>query len=182
GISALEVASYALSIMKLGRIDPLTVANFGVINGGDSTNVVMPKLAIKGEARSRNLAALDKQIKHIKECFKKAEKKFTKKAGGKTIKPVIKVDVTQKYPILNIPPKSDLIRHIIAQAAKHGVKVETKSSGGGYDANILYGKGFLTPIIGIGYRSVHTLNEWLDIKMFNQTADIVLDIVRSYKK
>jgi tripeptide aminopeptidase len=182
GISALEAAAYALSIMKLGRIDPLTIANFGVINGGNSTNVVMPALTLQGEARSRNLASLKKQIKHMQDCFKKAEKKFTKKVNGKTVKAVIDVKVSEKYPILNIPPKSALMNHITAQAAKHGVKIHAHSSGGGYDANILYGKGLLTPIIGIGYRAPHTLNEWLDIKMFNQTADIVLDIVRNYKK
>ena len=182
GISALEVAAYALSIMKIGRIDPLTVANFGIVNGGDSTNVVMPKLTMKGEARSRNMASLKKQNQHMLECFKKAEKKFTKKVDGKTVKPVINVKITEKYPMLNIPPQSALIKHMVAQAKKHGVKLETKSSGGGYDANILNGKGFLTPIIGIGYRAPHTLGEWLDIKVYNQTADMVLDIVRNYKK
>lgn len=182
GISALEVAAYALSIMRIGRIDPLTVANFGVVNGGDSTNVVMPHLTLKGEARSRNEAKLKKQVKHMQDCFKKAEKKFTKKVNGKIVKPVIKVAVTQKYPILNINPNSSLIKHIIATGKKHGVKIKTASSGGGYDANVLAGKGLNTPIIGIGYRAPHTLNEWLDIKMFNQTADMVLDIVLNYKK
>jgi tripeptide aminopeptidase len=182
GISALEAAAYALSIMKLGRIDPLTVANFGVVNGGSSTNVVMPSLTLKGEARSRNMASLKKQIKHMQDCFKKAEKKFTKKINGKTVKAVIDVKVTEKYPMLNIPLKSYLMNHIIEQAKKHGVKMHTHSSGGGYDANILSGKGFLMPIIGIGYRAPHTLGEWLDIKIFNQTADMVLDIVRNYKK
>jgi tripeptide aminopeptidase len=182
GISALEVAAYALSIMKLGRIDPVTVANFGVVHGGESTNVVMPALTLKGEARSRDAAKLKKQVQHMRDCFKKAEKKFTKKVNGKTVRPAIKIEVIQKYPVLNIPVNSFLIKHITAQAKKHGVNIKPYSSGGGYDANILSGKGLLTPIIGVGYRAPHTLNEWLDIKMFNQTADIVLDIVLNYRK
>ncbi|ACC98471.1 Peptidase M20 [Elusimicrobium minutum Pei191] len=182
GISALEVAAYALSIMQLGRIDKLTVANFGVVNGGESTNVVMPSLFLKGEVRSRNLASLKKQIKHMQDCFVKAQKKFTKKVNGKMVKPVIDFKVGLKYPILDIAVNSPLIKHITAEAKKHGVKIKPYSSGGGYDANILSGKGLLTPIIGVGYRQMHTLNEWLDIKMFNQTADIILDIVLNYKK
>ncbi len=182
GISALEVAAYAISIMKLGRIDPLTVANIGVINGGDSTNVVMPVLTLKGEARSRKAGSLKKQVAHMEACFKKAEKKFTKKVEGKTVKPVITFKTYEKYPLLNIPVNSALIKHITASAKKHGVIMQPYSSGGGYDANILFGKGLLTPIIGLGYRSVHTTNEWLDLKMFNQTADIVLDVVLGYKK
>lgn len=182
GISALEVAAYAISIMKLGRIDPLTVANIGVINGGDSTNVVMPQLNLKGEARSRKAGALKKQVAHMEACFKKAEKKFTKKVDGKTVKSVITFKTYEKYPLLNIPVNSPLIKHITAAAKKHGVIMKPYSSGGGYDANILFGKGLFTPIIGLGYRSVHTTNEWLDLKMFNQTADIVLDVVLGYKK
>jgi tripeptide aminopeptidase len=182
GISALEVAAYALSIMKLGRIDLMTVANFGVVKGGESTNVVMPSLILKGEARSRNAAKLKKQVQHMQDCFKKAEKKFTKKVDGKMVKPKIDIKITQKYPVLNIPPKSALIKHITACAKKHGVAIKPHSSGGGYDANILFGKGLLTPIIGVGYRDPHTTKEWLDIAMFNQTADIVLDIVLNYKK
>lgn len=182
GISAIEVAAKALSIMKLGRIDPITVANFGIVNGGDATNVVMHTLRLVGEARSRNSAKLKKQIQHIKDCFKKAEKAFTKKVGGKTIKPIITIDVQEKYPLLNIPTKSDLIKHIIAVGKRHGVTVKPSSSGGGFDANILFGKGITMPILGIGYRAVHTTAEWLDLKMFNQTADMVLDIVTGYKK
>ncbi|WP_428898427.1 tripeptide aminopeptidase [Parelusimicrobium proximum] len=182
GISAVEVASYALSIMKLGRIDPLTIANFGTVTGGTSTNTVMEHMYLKGEVRSRNAARLKKQIAHMKDCFKKAEKKFTKKVDGKTVKPAIDFKVSLKYPLLNISPSSSLIKHFTAQAKKHSLNIKPHSSGGGYDANILSGKGILTPIIGVGYRQMHTTSEWLDIKMFNQTADIVLDIVLNYKK
>lgn len=182
GISALEVAAYAISIMKLGRIDPLTVANIGIVNGGDATNVVMPSLSLKGEARSRKAGALKKQVAHMEACFEKAEKKFTKKVDGKTVKPVITFKSSAKYPMLNIPVKSALIKHVMTTAKKHGVDMTPESSGGGYDANILFGKGLFTPIIGIGYRSVHTTKEWLDLKMFNQTADIVADVVLGYKK
>lgn len=182
GISAIEVAAYAISLMKLGRIDPLTVANIGIINGGEATNVVTPSLKLKGEARSRKKGALKKQVAHMEACFKKAVKKYTKKVGGKTIKPVITFKSEAKYPLLNIPVNSALIKHITQTAKKHGVTMKPASSGGGYDANILSGKGLLTPIVGVGYRAVHTTAEWLDLKMFNQTADIVLDVVLNYKK
>jgi len=182
GISALEVAAYALSIMKLGRIDKETVSNFGAAHGGEATNVVMPSFILKGEVRSHNMAKYKKQVQHIRDCFMKAQKKFTKKVDGKTISPKIDIKITQEFPVLNVPPNSPLIKHIMAQGKKHGVNMVAKTSGGMYDANILYGKGLNMAITGIGYRSVHTVNEWLDIKMFNQTADIVLDVVRNYKK
>ena len=52
GISALEVAAYAISHMKLGRIDKETVANFGAVQRGQVPNAVMEKISLIGEARS----------------------------------------------------------------------------------------------------------------------------------
>ena len=182
GISALEVASYAISIMKLGRIDKETTANFGLVKGESGTNVVMPSLVLRCESRSHSTAKLNKQVKHMQDCFKKAQKKFTKKVGGKTIAPKIDIKITHDFPVLQVSPNSPLIKHIAAQGKKHGVNMPAQVSGGGYDANILYGKGINMAITGIGYRAQHTPSEWLDIQMFNQTADIVLDVVRNYKK
>lgn len=182
GISALEVAAKAISMMKLGRIDKLTVANLGIVRGGTGTNIVMPEIYLKGEARSRNLPALEKQVKHMKECFKKAEKLFTKKVDGKTIKPIIEFKQELKYPLLDISPKLPLIKYILSCAKASKIKMETKSCGGGFDSNILSSKGLLMPIIGIGYHDNHTVKEWLDIKTFNKTADLTLNIVKNYRK
>ena len=182
GISALEVAAKAISMMKLGRIDKLTVANLGIVSGGMGTNVVMPEIYIKGEARSRNLPALEKQVKHMKECFKKAEKFYTKKIDGKIVKPVIKIEQELKYPLLDISKKLPLIKYILSRAKANGIKMETKSCGGGFDSNILASKGLLMPIIGVGYHDNHTVKEWLDIKAFNKTADLTLDVVKNYRK
>ena len=182
GISAIEVAAKAISMMKLGRIDPMTIANIGVVQGGQSTNVVMPELTIRGEARSRTKGHLEKELKHIEECFKKAAKMFVKKVDGKTIKPEIIWSTELKYPLLNIEPKSDLITLIKNCGKKLGLNIQTATCGGGFDANILAGKGLSMPIIGIGYDNEHTTREYLDIETFFKTADLVLDIVLNYKK
>ena len=182
GISAIEVAAKAISMMRLGRIDPMTISNIGVVQGGQSTNVVMPELTIRGEARSRTKGHLEKELKHIEECFKKAAKMFVKKVDGKTIKPEIIWKTELKYPLLNIAPKSALITHIKNCGKKFGLNIKTATCGGGFDANILAGKGLSMPIIGIGYDNEHTTREYLDIETFFKTADLVLDIVLNYKK
>lgn len=182
GINAMQVASKAISMMRLGRIDPMTISNIGIVNGGQSTNVVMPELTIQGEARSRIKGHLEKELKHIEDCFKKAAKMFVKKVDGKTIKPEIIWKTELKYPLLNIEPKSALISHIKKCGKKFGLNIQTASSGGGFDANVLAGKGLSMPIIGVGYADEHTTKESLDIETFFQTADLVLDIVLNYKK
>ena len=182
GISAIEVAAKAISMMRLGRIDPMTIANIGFVKGGQGTNVVMPELTIQGEARSRTKGHLEKQIKHIEDCFRKAAKMFVKKVDGKVIKPEIIWSSELKYPLLNIEQKAPLLKHIQNCGKKLGLNIKPVSCGGGFDSNILSGKGLLMPIIGVGYENEHTTKESLNIEDFFKTADLVLDVVLNYKK
>ena len=49
GINAIVVAAKAISSMKLGRIDPETTANIGVIRGGAATNIVPDLVELEGK-------------------------------------------------------------------------------------------------------------------------------------
>lgn len=183
GISALEVAAYALSIMKLGRIDKETVANFAIIEGGKATNIVTDEITIRGEARSLNDAKLAKQCEHIKACFDKAIKRFTKKIDGKVCKPQIKVDISQRYAGVNAPKNHPLVKTVLKVAKDLGVKnMRVAASGGGCDANVMSGYGFTLPNLGVGMQNCHTLQEYLDLKQFFTAAQIVLGTVLAYKK
>ena len=64
GISAIELASEAISKMKLGRIDDITTANIGVIHGGRATNIIPNNVRVVGEARSHSEEALSEQVDH----------------------------------------------------------------------------------------------------------------------
>ena len=182
GISALEVAAKALSMMKLGRIDKDTVCNFGVVNGGEVTNVVMPLLTMKGEVRSLYSKKLQKQIKHMKDCFAKAAKAFTKRVGGKTIKPVITIETPQRYGALYVPKTAPAVKLVMAAAKKYGVNMVAGPSGGGCDANVMCQHGLVMPNMGVGCQNCHTTQEYLDLKEFYQAAAITLDVVLSYGK
>ena len=182
GISALEVAAYAMSIMKLGRIDKETVANFGVVQGGQVTNVVMDDLYLKGEARSLSDAKLAKQTAHMKACFEKAVKRFTKKIDGKVCKPEVKFVATQRYPAVNVPKNHPMVKVIIAAAKEQGVAMRAMASGGGCDANILSGFGFTLPNLGVGCRGCHTLKESLELDEFYKAFKITLAAVLAYRK
>lgn len=182
GISALEVAVCALSQMKLGRIDKDTVANFGIVRGGSATNVVMPELYLKGEARSLVNEKLAKQTAHIKACFDKAVKRFTKKIDGKVYKPEVKFAAEQRYPALNIAKTHPVVKAAVAAAKKEGIALKTVSSGGGCDASVLVGKGFTLPNLGTGVRDYHTTKEHLLLKEFFAAFHIALGTLLSYKK
>ena len=182
GISALEVAAKALSIMKLGRIDKETVANFAIIKGGAASNIVTEEIYIKGEARSLKEAKLDKQLAHMKDCFNKAAKLFVKKVDGKTLRPEIKFVTARRYGAVSVPKNAPIVKLITQAAKEQGVKPRVCASGGGCDANVLSGFGFTLPNLGIGVQKCHTTSEYLELKPFFTAFKIVLGTVLKYKK
>ena len=181
GISALEVAAKALSMMKLGRIDAETVCNFGIVSGGQVVNAVMPKINLTGEARSLNPKKLQKQIKHMKDCFAKAAKAFTKKIDGKVARPVIDIQTPRRYGALNVPLSAAAVKLTLAAAKKYGVKMKAASSGGGCDANVFSSHGLVAPNLGLGIDNCHTPQESVNIKEFSLGAQIALEVLLNYK-
>ena len=181
GISALEVAAKAISMMKIGRVDKDTVCNFGVVSGGQVTNAVMPKLTLLGEARSLDVKKLDKQVKHMKDCFAKAAKLFVKKVDGKTIRPIIDIKTPLRYGALNVPLSAPTVKLTLAAAKKYGVKMKAVPSGGGCDANVLCQHGMSAPNLGLGVQNCHTPQEYVDLKEFYKAAKIALDVLLNYK-
>ena len=181
GISALEVAAKALGMMKLGRVDKETVCNFGVVSGGQVTNAVMPELTLRGEARSLDIKKLQKQIKHMKDCFAKATKAFVKKVDGKTIRPQIDIQTPMRYGALNVPLTAKSVKLVLAAAKKYGVKMKAVSSGGGCDANVMCQHGMVAPNLGLGVRNCHTPQEYVDLAEFYTAAKIALEVVLNYK-
>ena len=182
GISALEVAAYAISQMKLGRIDKDTVSNFAIVQGGKATNIVTDEIYLKGEARSLVEAKLNKQNAHIKACFEKAVKKFTKKIDGKICKPSFKMTLFKRYSAVNVAKNHPIVKAVLRAAKKQGISMRAAASGGGCDANVLAGHGFTMPNLGVGVRDCHTVNESLILKEFYAAFYIVLETILAYKK
>ena len=181
GISSLDVLTRAMQLMKHGRVDKETVCNFGVISGGRITNAVLSELSLKGEVRSLNAQKLEKQIKHMKECFAKAAKSFVKKVDGKTIQPKIDIETELSYGAQNISKTSTSVKLTMAAARKHGVKLKAVVCGGGCDANVMAQHGLALPNLGIGVEKCHSLDEYLSLLDFYRAARVVLDTVLSYR-
>ncbi len=182
GISALEVASFAISRMKLGRIDKETVANFGAVSGGEVPNVVMEKLSLIGEARSLKMDKLAKQTAHMKQAFDQAIKRYTKKIDGRICKPVVDFKATQRYPSVQISKSHPVVKALLAAAQKLKLPLYARSSGGGCDANVLCGKGFTVPNLSVGVYNCHTVREKLVLKEFYAAYALTWAAVTSYRK
>lgn len=168
GISAIQIASEAISGMKLGRIDFETTANIGTIKGGTETNIVCEKVEIKAEARSRNKQKLDEQTDHMKEHFEKAARLY----GGS-----VEFKSELMYPSFDIPRDSGIV-NILGKAAKAaGLELQLVETGGGSDTNIINGKGIQAVDLSIGMDKVHSVEEQILIDDLIKAAVFLTAII-----
>lgn len=169
GISAIQVASKAISMMKLLRIDEDTTANIGVISGGTSTNIVTEKVEIKGEARSTVEEKLNKQTEHMVECFKEAAKEFNTE---------VIVNTERVYSAFNLTEEDQVVKNAIKAANNLGFEVVVKATGGGSDTNILNTYGISTINLGVGMNKAHTTDENISVEDLVNSAKYVAELIK----
>ncbi len=169
GISAILVAAEALTRMKLGRIDPETTANIGIIKGGVATNIIPDRVELKGEARSLDQDKLNRQAEHMVEVIKAACAAHGVEA---------EVQVGDSYNSFRLT-EQDYVVQLAVQAAKAlGLEPRIEKTGGGSDANIINGYGIPSVILGLGYTNVHTTDEAIPIDQLEKAAQYVLQIIK----
>ena len=178
GISAIQVAAEAITRMRLGRIDPETTANLGVIQGGLATNIIPNLVVIKGEARSRDVAKLDAQTAHMRECFREAARRHWVELEGRVVEARVEEWIERDFAAMNLAEDARIVRLVREAGRNLGRSVTTRPSGGGCDANVLNGRGFQVANLGTGMRQIHTVNEWLDLNDLWQATELVVEVVR----
>lgn len=169
GISAIQVASKAISRMSLGRIDKETTANIGSFSGGGATNIVCERAELVAEARSLVQDKLDRQIESMKLACEKAAEENGAKVDFKseTIYPAFKYDET-----------SPVVKLAVSALEKIGRKAKLLHSGGGSDANVFNGMGVPTVNLAIGYENIHTTKEQMPVEELVKSTELILQIVK----
>ncbi len=169
GISAITVASKAISRMPLGRIDRETTANIGSFQGGGATNIVCDRVDIEAEARSLVQHKLDVQVEAMKQAFESAAQEM----GGRA-------DFSSEiiYPAYSYDENAPVVKLAMRALEKIGKTPRTFQTGGGSDANIFNGMGIPTVNLAVGYKDIHTTNEHIAIEDLVKTAELVVAIVQ----
>ena len=168
GVSAITIASEAISNMSLGRIDHETTANIGRFQGGQKTNIVCDYVEILAEARSLEPAKVKNQIKSMEQAFIDA----ADRQGGEA-----KLDTKLMYTGFK-QAQGDRVIQIAEQAIKKiGRTSELKQSGGGSDANIIAGFGIPTVNLAVGYEDIHTIKEKIPMTELVKLTELVLEII-----
>ncbi len=169
GISAITVASKAISSMPLGRIDKETTANIGRFEGGSQTNIVCDYVEIHAEARSLVSEKMEKQVAKMKEAFEQSAEKMGSKA---------EVKVTIMYPGYKLNDGDEVVEVAKEALTDIGRTPVLRESGGGSDANIFSGYGVPTVNLAVGYEEIHTKNERMPITELVKLAEAIVSIVK----
>lgn len=173
GVSAITIASKAISKMPLGRIDFETTANIGRFEGGTQTNIVCDLVHIQAEARSLVPEKMDAQVKKMKNAFESAAEEM----GGRS-----EVEIEVMYPGFKFADGDHVVEVAKRAAATIGRESELQTSGGGSDANVIAGNGIPTVNLAVGYEDIHTTNEKMPIEELEKTAELVVAIIQEVAK
>lgn len=174
GVNAIFAASRAIAGMTLGRVDFETTCNMGTICGGVATNIVPERVEIHGEARSLDPAKLEKVTQQIVDKFQDAAKELR----GEDDLPRAEVVVENDFLNTDIPEDHLVISLARKAAANLGRDLLPRTTGGGADANIFFGKGILAGVLGTGMTDVHTLKESIRLEDMVNCAELILEILR----
>ncbi|WP_127588725.1 M20/M25/M40 family metallo-hydrolase [Paenibacillus koleovorans] len=169
GISAIQVASRAISKMPLGRIDSETTANIGRFAGGGATNIVCERVDIDAEARSLVTEKLDRQV----ETMRQASEAAAAEMGGRA-----EFHFEMIYPGYKYDETAPVVKLALKAVESIGRTGSTFHTGGGSDANMFNGMGIPTVNLAVGYEHIHTTKEQIAIKELVGAAELVVAIVK----
>ncbi len=170
GVSAILVAARAIARMKLGRVDPETTANVGIITGGTATNIIPAECYLKCEARSRNQAKLDKQRDHMIACFRE-------EAAAAGVQVEIKNE--NAYQMYELGMDDPVLTIGMAAAERIGLEPLLRVTGGGADANIFNEMGVPTTVLGCGMMNIHRHDEYVRISDMVKSTQLVVSIIQT---
>jgi tripeptide aminopeptidase len=168
GINAIAIAARAIAGMSIGRIDPETTANVGIIEGGVATNIVPERVLLQGEARIHVEAKRERQLRHMLERLRRA----AAAAGGG-----VDIEVAPQYRAFRLDAASPAIQVAAAAVRSIGRRMRLETTGGGSDANIFNQHGIPTAIIGCGYDNPHSPRERMAIAELEPLGRLAVALV-----
>lgn len=168
GRSAIVAAANGIAAMRLGRLDPETTANVGVISGGTGQNVVPERCRVVAEARSldrdRAEAVTTEMVDHLQNGADRAECDLD-------------IEVERMFQGYRTRPNEPQI--VLAETALRACGYEPShiATGGGSDANALLAAGFPCVNIANGTERNHQPDERVSVDALEGMLDVAIALV-----
>ncbi|HEX2987714.1 MAG TPA: M20/M25/M40 family metallo-hydrolase, partial [Chloroflexota bacterium] len=169
GIDALRAAALAITRMPLGRIDDETTANIGLIRGGLGRNSVPDRVALEGEARSRDNEKLDRQTRAMVEAMESA---------AADIGATVDIDISRQYESYRFAEDAPIVQMAKSAAEAAGLRPRFGLSGGGADANVFNARGVTSLVLGTGMSQPHSVEESISIEDLLGLTRWMIELIR----
>ena len=177
GISAIHLAAKAIAKLQLGKLDPQSTANIGVIQGGTASNIIPESVLVQGEVRSHDVKMLHEYTEHIHSTFQQEVDSWHDPEGNITGRPSLDFKIIDDYPVMKLDRESAVIKRVEAAAASLGRELDYVVAGGGSDANIFNSYSIQCAILATGMEKVHSTRETIKLSDMVLTAELILAIV-----
>jgi tripeptide aminopeptidase len=177
GISAIHLAARAIARLKLGRLDPESTANIGLIEGGTATNIIPESVVVHGEVRSHNLSKLEEHMQKIQDVFQDEVDNWRDPESIVDGKPSLDFKVIEDYPVMKLAKNSTVIKRVAKAATTLDAELDYVVAGGGSDANIFNSFGIQCAILSTGMDKVHSTQETIKLSDMALTAELVMAIL-----
>ncbi|MCL2136005.1 MAG: M20/M25/M40 family metallo-hydrolase [Coriobacteriia bacterium] len=172
GISAISMAAQAIASLPTGRLDEMTTANVGTIQGGSANNVVAEECLVTGEMRSLS----EDRVYEVKEKIGALMDKAASDFGGE-----VQAEFTLAYPGFKLAEDDALVQLVLETARELGLAPAASYTGGGSDANIYAGKGLKPLVLATGMTAVHSKDESLAVADLVNITQLLVALVLRYR-
>jgi tripeptide aminopeptidase len=168
GRNAIVAAATAVNAMKLGRIDPDTTANVGVIEGGTATNVVAERCRLESEVRSLDDARASAYMSEMVDALTWA---------ASATETDVDVTVEEQFRAYRIPAGEPVVKVAEAALSDCSVSPVHATTGGGSDANAFQAKGFRCLNVANGTEANHTPDERVSEAALEKMLDVAFRLL-----
>ncbi len=169
GINAIAAAGRALAALPQGRLDDITTANVGRIEGGTAVNVVCDRVRLEGEIRSQSTERIATQLEEFRRIF---EESCGKVGAGVTF------TSSWEFQPYTVQAEQAVFRRVEHAILAAGLNMTPCVSAGGSDANSLNARGLETVNVGIGAQNPHSDAEFILLEDLKRSLEIAAHLVR----
>jgi tripeptide aminopeptidase len=170
GRSAIAAAARAVADLRLGRLDEVTTASVGRIQGGTARNVIPEWCSFAAEARSHDERKLADLIREMVETI-------TFAASLEECE--VETQVSGLSPGYRFKRDDLPVRLAAAALERVGREPSYILSGGGADANVFNERGLLCLNLANGMTDIHTPDERIAVADLDEMVEVTLALVEA---
>src|SRR4051812_5071729 len=170
GRNAIAAAAAAIASMDLGRLDPQTTANVGVIKGGTAGNVVAERCDVMLEARSIDHDRAHTTATRIVDALT---------AAASDNECDVEIDVEEQFRGYKLARTAPQVAAAAAALEALGFEPSYITTGGGSDANAFIASGFPCVNLANGTERNHQPDERVSTWALEEMLDVALNLVHA---